>query len=69
MSEAEIQRLLDLPMDERSAITRRLLESLAPSEVPDWHLAIVREELAASEADADGGTPWEDVRARLSPGA
>jgi putative addiction module component (TIGR02574 family) len=67
MSEVEIQKLLDLPPNEKAEIARRLLESLEPGPVPAWHLAILRERLAEADANPEAGISWEQVKAELWP--
>ena len=67
MSEAEIQKLLELPPNEKAEIARRLLDSLPAGKVPDWHLAILHERLAEADANPDAGIPWEQVKAELWP--
>jgi putative addiction module component (TIGR02574 family) len=33
--------------------------------VPEWHLELIRERLAAYKADPSAGRPWDEVRAEL----
>jgi len=37
-----------------------LPESLEPSDVPDWHIDILKKRLAAAEANPGDGTPLEE---------
>jgi putative addiction module component (TIGR02574 family) len=34
--------------------------------VPDWHLQVIEERLAAHEADPTAARPWEEVRGEIA---
>jgi putative addiction module component (TIGR02574 family) len=42
-----------------------LPESMTPAEVPDWHLAILAERVAAADARPNDGRPWREALADL----
>lgn len=64
-----LEKLLELPADDRLALAERLWDSLAaePSvvPVPEWHLDLLAERLALDDSAADAGEDWRDVRQRL----
>ena len=69
MTKAEIrdEALTRLSPQERVDLAVELWESLGPEEldVPDWHLAIVRERLEEHRRDPDGALPGEELLAWL----
>jgi putative addiction module component (TIGR02574 family) len=64
-----LDRLLELPAEERLALAERLWNSLvadpASVPVPDWHRDIVAERLDEDDADRGSAENWTDVRARI----
>ena len=43
----------------------RLPESLEPSDVPDWHIDILKKRVAAAEANPGEGISWEAFKAEM----
>ena len=75
MKTAEIQKLLELPVDERMELARILWESVEPEDetrflaIPDWQRRILDERLANIERNPNDEQTWEDVKAELWPGS
>jgi putative addiction module component (TIGR02574 family) len=42
-----------------------LPEQVAPTEAPEWHLAILAKRRAQAEAEPGVGKPWREVLARF----
>jgi putative addiction module component (TIGR02574 family) len=63
--------LLKIPMtvEQRLELIGRLWDEIPDSQaalpVPDWHYEIVRQRLAAAEADPDAAVPWEEIEKQL----
>jgi putative addiction module component (TIGR02574 family) len=59
----------ELPVEDKIAYVQALWDRIAAREedvpVPEWHREILRERIAAFEANPDEGRPWEDVEADL----
>lgn len=55
-----------LTVDERLELIGRIWDTLPDGAFvpPDWHLEELDTRLAAADADPEGGTPWEEVKAR-----
>lgn len=64
-----LPKLLKLSVDERLDLIERLEESLpesvAPSEVPDWHIEILRKRLAEADANPGKGIPLDEFLKKL----
>lgn len=73
MKTAEIQKLLELPVDERMELARILWESVEPEDetrflaIPDWQRRILDERLANIERNPNDEQTWEEVKAELWP--
>jgi putative addiction module component (TIGR02574 family) len=73
MKSAEIQKLLDLPVDERMELAQILWESVDPEDearflsIPDWQRRILDERLADLESNPNDEQTWEEVKAELWP--
>ena len=70
ITKAELQRqAAQLSTEERIELVLELWETIEPESrpVPDWHLEIIRERLAALEATprSERSTPWEEVHQRV----
>ena len=67
--ETLMPKLLKLSVAERLDLIDRLSESLPdavdPSEVPEWHIEILKQRLAEAEANPGAGKPWREVLAKL----
>ena len=63
-----LEDALELPVEERTALTSELLATLpdgAAQELhPDW-VAEIERRARRAWADPDGGEPWEEVEQRL----
>jgi putative addiction module component (TIGR02574 family) len=63
--------LLKTPMtvEQRLELIGRLWDEIPDSSValpvPDWHHEIVKQRLAAADADPDAAVPWEEVEKQL----
>ena len=75
MKSAEIQKLLELPVDERMELAQILWESVEPKDetrflsIPDWQRRILDERLANIERNPNEEQTWEEVKAELWPGS
>jgi putative addiction module component (TIGR02574 family) len=73
MKRAEIQKLLDLPADERLELAQILWRSVEPEDeahflpIPDWQRRILDERLADIERNPNSEQTWEEVKAELWP--
>jgi len=73
MKSAEIQKLLELPVDERMELAQILWESVEPADetrflsIPDWQRRILDERLANIERNPNDEQTWEEVKAELWP--
>jgi putative addiction module component (TIGR02574 family) len=73
MKTAEIQKLLDLPADERLELAQILWESVEPEDetrflsIPDWQKRILDERLANIERNPNDEQTWEEVKAEIWP--
>lgn len=73
MKSAEIQKLLELPVDERMELAQILWESVEPEDetrflsIPDWQRRILTERLANIERNPNDEQSWEEVKAELWP--
>jgi len=60
-----------LSVEDRLRLIGDIWDTLEPvdhSEIPDCHKEELDRRLDAADADPMGGTPWEEVRARLWAG-
>lgn len=62
LSVAERLVLIDMIWDS-------LPEQVAPTEIPEWHLALLAQRRAEAEAQPGAGKPWQEVVARLRNGS
>jgi len=75
MKSAEIQKLLELPADERMELAQILWESVEPEDetrflaIPDWQRRVLDERLANIERNPNDEQTWEEVKAELWPGS
>ena len=75
MKSAEIQKLLELPVDERMELAQILWESVEPEDetrflsIPDWQRRILDDRLANIERNPNDEQTWEEVKAELWPGS
>ena len=62
-------KLLKLSVPERLDLIERLSETLPeavePSEVPDWHIEILKKRLAEARLNPGEGIPWRDFMAKM----
>ena len=71
MTRAEIQKLLDLPADEKIELAQMLWESVEPEDevrflaIPDWQARILDERLADLDRHPDDEQTWDEVKAEL----
>ena len=71
MTRAEIQKLLDLPADEKIELAQMLWESVEPEDevrflvIPDWQRRILDERLADLDRNPDDEQTWDEVKAEL----
>lgn len=71
MTRAEIQKLLDLPVDEKIELAQMLWESVEPEDevrflaIPDWQRRILDERLADLDRNPDDEQTWDEVKAEL----
>jgi putative addiction module component (TIGR02574 family) len=68
MMTPDIDDILRLPVDERLAIMEKIWESIQDNEdtnVPDWHLEILRERFEKHKSSLTEGKSWEEVKRRL----
>ncbi|HEX9668273.1 MAG TPA: addiction module protein [Thermoanaerobaculia bacterium] len=67
----DIDKLLELPAEERLEIAEVLWRSVEPDDearylaIPEWQREILRERLADRERNPDDEQPWEEVKAEL----
>jgi putative addiction module component (TIGR02574 family) len=75
MKSAEIQKLLELPVNERMELAQILWESVEPEDetrflsIPDWQRRILDERLSNIERNPNDEQTWEEVKAELWPGS
>lgn len=73
MTRAELQKLLELPAEERREIAQVLWQSVEPEDegrflsIPDWQRRILDERLADLEQNPHDEQTWEEVEAELWP--
>jgi putative addiction module component (TIGR02574 family) len=73
MKNAEIRKLLELPVDERMELAQILWESVEPEDearflpIPDWQRQILDERLADIDRNPGAEQTWEEVKAELWP--
>lgn len=67
-----MEKLLELPREERLKVAQELVESVAGDDepIPEWHKPLIDEAVADMEANPGDEEPWEQVlasvKARLS---
>ena len=70
--QSRIDDLLALPADRRLEIMEALWDSLTSSPanipIPDWHREMLKERMAADDADPSAGQSWEEVRREIESG-
>lgn len=69
MTRAEVEKLLELPAEDRAEVVSILWESLEQEPLPltAEEKALLDERLAEAEQNPNSGIPWEQVRAELWP--
>jgi hypothetical protein len=70
MSTAILDKLLELPAQERLELAEALWHGLAdeaPDQVPipDWHRELLDEQLVALDLSGETGEPWQKVLANI----
>jgi putative addiction module component (TIGR02574 family) len=58
------EQLAALTVDERIALIYRIEQTLPdeiPNPLPEWHLKLIAERLAHSEANPGNSRPWREV--------
>lgn len=64
-----LEQLEKLPFEERLRLAEALWDSLAREPervpVPDWHRELIRDRLAADDAEPDTTETWEEVRGQI----
>jgi len=72
MKSVSVAELLELPVAERIRLVELLWDSIAAVpeavSISDEWMAELNRRLAEFEADAEAGSPWEEVRARILKG-
>ena len=67
--ETLLPKLLKLSAAQRRKLIARLCDSLPesvkPSEVPDWHIEILKRRLAEAEKNPGEGITWEEFKAKM----
>ena len=70
MHSPSVADLAKLPVQQRLRLLEELWDTLLADpehiDIPDWHRTILDERLAAHRDEPDQGTPWEEVRQRLT---
>lgn len=56
---------VDDRLDLIEEIWESLPNSLEPTEIPDWHLPILADRVAAADARPDEGRPWREALSDL----
>ncbi len=58
-----------LSLDDRLLLIGRIWDTIDPQNeaipVPQWHLELIRERIAADEANPQGRSNWEDFKREL----
>lgn len=73
MSKEDVDRLLQLPAEERLEIAQALWNSVEPEDeihflsLPDWQRRILQERLADLDRRPDDEQPWNEVKEELWP--
>ncbi len=73
MTNADVQRLLDLPAEERIELAQLLWKSVEPEQegrfvrLPQWQRELLDTRLAEAEANPGDEQSWEEVKAELWP--
>lgn len=71
MTKYDMEKLLELPAEERLAIAQALWNSVEPEDearflnLPDWQQHILLGRLADLDRNPDDEQPWEEVREEL----
>ena len=69
LDRATIDRLLDLPAEDRLALADALWESLATDgatvPIPDWQRELLDKRIAEDDADTSPGETWDVLRRRI----
>jgi len=67
--ETLMPKLLKLSVAERLDLIERiwdtLPEAVEPSEVPAWHIELLKERLAEAETNPGEGITWEEFKAKM----
>ena len=71
MTKSQLRReALDLPVEERLELAEALWESVEAAAqqppLPDWQRQILDERIAADDADLEAGSPWQEVKQRMT---
>lgn len=73
MTRQEVDKLLQLPAEERLEIAQVLWESVEPEDevrylaLPDWQRQVLRERLTDLDRNPGDEQPWDEVKAELWP--
>ncbi len=73
MNRAEIQKLLELPADEKMELAQILWESVEPEDevhflaIPEWQRQILDDRLADIDRNPSSEQTWDEVKAELWP--
>lgn len=73
MTQAQVDQLLDLPVDERLEVAQLLWDSVTPADearfvpIPAWQRRMLDQRLADLEAKPGDEQGWEEVKAELWP--
>jgi putative addiction module component (TIGR02574 family) len=73
MTRQVVDKLLELPAEERLEIAQVLWESVEPEDeirylsLPDWQRQIVRERLEDLHRNPGDEQPWEEIKEELWP--
>lgn len=71
MTRAEMEKLLDLPTEERLELAQILWDSIAPEDeahflaIPAWQREILDDRLDDLARNPEDEEPWEQVKAEL----
>jgi len=70
MNPALVEEIGRLTSAEKLQLVEELWDSLAADtdelSIPEWHKRVLNEAQAAYDANPDAGSPWPEVKARLT---
>jgi putative addiction module component (TIGR02574 family) len=75
MTRSDLQKLLNLPADEKMQLAELLWQSVEPDEearflaIPDWQRRILDERLAEMDHNPGDVQTWDEVKSEIWPEA